>query len=227
MAPRSNPPWAPRENRLSRRPAFRPLRRVLIVCEDEKSSRLYFDQFPIDRKRIDIRTVGSGRNTDSLVEHAIDLKRDAIRRREPYNEVFSVFDRDSFPAQNFNRAIQLARNSGVRAIWVNEAFELWYLLHFDFINTTIPRGKYAEMLEQRLGIRYEKNDPSIYGRLQGIQSVAMRNATRLKKHWIEIRRGGCDPESCNPSTNINDLVDFLNQLVELGTIEDTGTNELP
>ncbi len=217
MPPGSEAPWSPRQDRPTRRAAFRPLRRVLIVCEDEKSSKFYFDAFPVDRSRIDIRTVGTGRNTDSLVEHAIELKRDASQRRDPYNEVFCVFDRDSFPAQNFNRAFQLARNSGIRSIWANEAFELWYLLHFDFINTPIPRGQYREMLERRLTVKYQKNDSTIYGQLLGFQSAAMKNASRLRKQWIEIRRGGCDPESCNPSTNVQDLVEFLNQLVELGT----------
>jgi hypothetical protein len=62
--------------------SFRPRRRVLIACEDEKSSRIYFESFPIDSRRIDIRTVGTGRNTDSLVEHAIALKREAGSRQD-------------------------------------------------------------------------------------------------------------------------------------------------
>ncbi len=155
------------------------------------------------------------------MEHAVELKRSAIRKREPYNEVFAVFDRDSFPAQNFNRAFQLARNAGVQPIWANEAFELWYLLHFDFINTAITRTKYADMLQQRLQMEYEKNDATIYDLLLVKQPVALRNAARLKKHWIEMRQGGCDPESCNPSTNINELIEFLNQLIELGATEET------
>jgi hypothetical protein len=220
MPPRNDAPWSPREGRPDRQAAFRPLRRVLIVCEDEKSSKLYFDQFPIDRRRIDIRTVGTGRNTDSLVEYAAELKRAAIRRRDPYNEVFSVFDRDSFPAQNFNRALQISRNENIRPIWANEAFELWYLLHFDFVNTAIPRAQYAEMFQRRVGLEYQKNDASIYQRLREHQPTAIRNAARLKKHWIETRQRGCDPERCNPSTNLQDLVEFLNQLVELGTADE-------
>jgi hypothetical protein len=216
MPPRNDAPWSPREGRPGRQTAFRPLRRVLVVCEDEKSSKLYLDNFPIDRRRIDIRTIGTGRNTDSLVEHAIELRQAAVRRHEPYNEVFSVFDRDSFPAHNFNRANQIARNANIRPIWANEAFELWYLLHFDFINTAISRAQYAEFLERRLGVKYEKNDTSIYARLRVHQATAIRNAARLKRHWVEMRRGGCDPECCNPSTNIQDLVEFLNQLAELG-----------
>lgn len=223
MPPRNESPWLPRQDQPTRRAAFRPLRRVLIVCEDEKSSKLYLDSFPVDRRRIEILTVGTGRNTDSLVEHAIGLKRNAAARQDPYNDVFCVFDRDSFPAQNFNRAFQLALNASIRAIWANEAFELWYLLHFDFINTAIPRAEYGERLERRLLIGYQKNDPTIYDRLRDFQSVATRNAVRLRKHWIEVRRRGCNPESCNPSTNIQDLVEFLNQLAELGETEDPET----
>jgi hypothetical protein len=209
----------PRQDRPARRDAYRPLRRVLIVCEDEKSSKYYFDSFPVDRRRIDIRTVGAGRNTDSLVEHAIALKREAGLRQELYNDIFCVFDRDSFPAHNFNRAFQLALNAGIRAIWANEAFELWYLLHFDFINSMIPRAQFCDLLDRKLATRYLKSDQKIYERLLENQPIAIRNAIRLRKLWIEMRRGGCDPESCNPSTNVQDLVEFLNQLMELGTTE--------
>jgi hypothetical protein len=163
--------------------------------------------------------VGTGRNTDSLIEHAIALKRDAVSRQEPYNDIFCVFDRDSFPAHNFNRAFQIALNSSIRPIWANEAFELWYLLHFDFVNSIVPRAQYSDLLDRRLATRYLKSDPSIYDQLVNNQPTAIRNAVRLRKLWIEMRRGGCDPECCNPSTNVQDLVEFLNQLIELGTTE--------
>ena len=47
--------------------ATRERRRVLIVCEDSKSSRYYFESFPVDKQRIEISVLGFGMNTDSLV----------------------------------------------------------------------------------------------------------------------------------------------------------------
>lgn len=80
-----------------------PLRRVLIVCEDEKSSRYYFESFPIDRQRAEVVAVGTGLSTDRLVEQAIDLVSRDSRKGTPYGHVWCVFDRDSFPESNYAR----------------------------------------------------------------------------------------------------------------------------
>ena len=45
----------------------RPLRRILILCEDTKSSRDYLAAFPHDRELVEIEFIGTGRNTDSLM----------------------------------------------------------------------------------------------------------------------------------------------------------------
>lgn len=121
-------------------------RRVLILCEDEKSSRLYFAGFQLDKSRVYVLSIGMGMNTDSLVQNAIEKKQEAAQRGAPFNEVWCVFDRDSFPAQNFNRAFLLADNHGIRIAWANEAFELWYLLHFNYHDTGISRSDYARRL---------------------------------------------------------------------------------
>jgi hypothetical protein len=188
---------------------------VLILCEDEKSAKFYFDGFPIDRERYAVQTVGTGRNTDSLVEEAIRRKGKAEKSGQPFNEIYCVFDRDDFPARNFNRAFELAASHGIHAIWANEAFELWYLLHYDLIVTAISRHDYPARLARKLGFRYRKNDRCIYRHLLARQEQAFIFSRRLAKHWVEMR-GRCVAEQCNPSTNIPDLVAFLNQLSELG-----------
>jgi RloB-like protein len=120
-------PWE--RGGIGRRRDARPRRRVLVVCEDEKSSKYYFQSFPVDHSRSEVVAVGTGMNTVSLVEHAVSLRDAAERRGAQYASVWCVFDRDSFPPQNYNRAFELARANQLRVAWANEAFELWYLLH--------------------------------------------------------------------------------------------------
>jgi len=215
--PRNNPPpWAPRKDEPRRRGAFRPLRRVLILCEDEKSSKFYFDAFPINRRFFVVQAVGTGYNTDSLIRDAIRRKNAAIKAGTPYSEVYCVFDRDSFPADNFNSAFALAGANGIKPIWTNEAFELWYLLHFDLIVTAMPRTAYEPRLSKKLDAPYLKNDKKIYSRVVNRQAKAIQHARRLDRHWIEMQ-GKCVPEHCNPSTNVHELVAFLNELIQLGS----------
>ena len=189
-------------------------RRVLIVCEDTKSSRLYFRAFNIDPERAEVLTVGTGINTDSLVEEATRRKARATAEHRPYNQVWCVLDRDDFPLTNYERGFELARNAGIHMAWANEAFELWYLLHFNYHDTGISRNDYKGKLKSFLPMPYDKADPGIYQKLLSHQPTAIRNARRLERRWIEM--GERFPHRRNPSTRVHKLVEFLNELIELG-----------
>lgn len=127
-----------RRNRLglqTRRVETRPLRwRCLIVCEGEKTEPHYFEAFPVNAK-VEIVVEGQGMNTVSLVDHAV------ARRDEDgsFDEVWCVFDRDSFPAEHFNLAIDRAAREALLVAYSNEAFELWYLLHFCYLDAAVSR----------------------------------------------------------------------------------------
>ena len=198
-----------------KRPGSQQRRKVLILCEDSKSSCFYIKAFPIDQERVDIITVGTGKNTDSLVEEAIERKTEASRTHQPFNEIWCVFDRDSFPSHNYIRAFQLAQTHRIRVAWANEAFELWYLLHFNYHDTAISRGVYASKLRPHFA--YDKADDEIYAKVHVRQENALRNARRLEKYWNDL--GERNPERQNPSTSVHKLVEFLNELASLGPAE--------
>jgi len=156
-------------------------------------------------------------NTDGLLEEAIRRKKVASENRQPYNEIWCVLDRDSFPLQNYARAFDLARSADIRVAWSNEAFELWYLLHFNYHDAGIGREHFKEKLDPHLPAPYEKADPQMYHKMLAHQETAIRNARRLEKHWREM--GERFPERQNPSTAVRKLVEFLNELRELGPIQ--------
>jgi hypothetical protein len=209
----ANKPWEQKPTG-RRQPETLERRQVLIVCEDEKSSCDYFKAFNIDSKRAHVETVGTGMNTDSLVEYAIQLK---TKASQPYNGIWCVFDRDDFKPANYDRAFQLARNNGIKVAWANEAFEMWYLLHYNYFDTGIRRHDYKDKLEDRIHQTYDKADTHMYELVKPHQETALRNARRLEKKWID--EGKRNPERENPSTSIHKLVDFLNELAELGSAD--------
>jgi hypothetical protein len=199
-----------------RRPsATQERRRVLIVCEDAKSARYYFESFEIDPKRAQVFPVGTGMNTDSLVEEAIKLKNKAVKACQPYNEIWCVFDRDNFPLSHYDRAFQLIRANGLKVAWANEAFEIWYLLHFNYHDTGISRDEYKTKLKPYLD--YSKADKTIYARMKLHQETALKNASQLERHWNEM--GEKFPARQNPSTSVHKLVEFLNELGDLGSAD--------
>ncbi len=156
-------------------------------------------------------------NTDSLVKEAVRLRDEAQQKGAPFSDVWCVFDRDSFPQAQLDRAFQLAKKNHFEVAWANEAFELWYLLHFQFLDTGISRAEFPSRLTKLMGVKYEKSDREIYSRLHKRQSDAIRNARNLLKAHRDRRE---TPErNFNPSTNVHELVEFLNELCELGSVE--------
>jgi hypothetical protein len=125
--------------------------------------------------------------------------------QDDYTDVWCVFDKDSFSSQNFNAAILMAKAKGMGAAYSNEAFEIWYLLHFNYHDTALSRDLYGQKLSQCLGARYEKNSKDMYQRLAGKQEDAIRNAARLLQSYLPHK-----PASDNPCTTVHLLVQELN-----------------
>lgn len=186
------------------------LQRFLIVCEGAKTEPNYFQGFRVPRLVVD--TVGTGHNTLSLVDEAIRLKgekeAEAQRRGGPlYDQAWCVFDRDSFGADDFNSAIRKAEAVGFHVAYTNQAFELWYLLHFDDHWAALHRDQYHAVLTGRLGHSYRKNSETMYRKLHGRQVVAVRRAESLLAEY------GTDhnPQQDNPCTTVHLLVKALRE----------------
>ena len=177
--------------------------RFLIVCEGEKTEPNYFNSFRVPKDVIQIEVKGVGENPSKLVESAKDLK-----KQEDYAQVWCVFDRDNWLPQDFNNAIQNAENQNFNVAYSNEAFELWYVLHFEFLNTGIPRTDYCQKLTNLMGKKYKKNSEQIYKELIDRQDIAIKNYKRLLQQY--------DPQTPvkdNPSTTVHLLVEELNKFI--------------
>lgn len=196
-------------------------KRFLIVCEGEATEPNYFYGLRncIDRSTLTLTIEPAGRVTLSLVKKALELKEEDGE----YDRVWCVFDRD-FKAeknnqQNFNEAIRLAFENDIRFAISNDAFELWYLLHYEYYTSETHRSDLTKMLSRknRLGEQYKKNCEDMYEKLKDRQSQAIKNAEKL---WNSYDEGisGTDtiPEligkhNRNPSTTVHCLVKELNQ----------------
>ncbi len=176
--------------------------RILIVCEGGKTEPQYFGGFGLTN----VWVIGTGYNTDSLVAKAVEIKKHAIRVGQKYDQIWCVLDRDSFPAQNFNNAFSLAEQNNINIAYSNEAFELWYMLHFNYYDAALSREDYCNRLNKLLGYKYEKRNPKMYDILIEKQDVAIRNAETLLSQYVSH-----NPEKDNPSTTIHLLVMELNK----------------
>ena len=176
-------------------------KRFLIVCEGAKTEPNYFKSFRVPKVVIDMQ--GLRENPSRLVESAKKLK-----SQDEFDQVWCVFDRDSWTEQDFNNAIKNANSQDFGVAYSNEAFELWYILHFEFLNAGIPRSDQLDKLTSRFGRKYEKNSETIYDELIDKQDIAIKNAIKLLNSYEP-----CNPVKDNPSTTVHLLVEELNKFI--------------
>ncbi|RLD58685.1 MAG: RloB domain-containing protein [Bacteroidetes bacterium] len=184
----------------------------LIVCEGEKTEPNYFKYFPKRNGKIvyDLKFDGGGISTLKVVEKAIEL-RDSSKQK--YDRVWAVFDRDSFKSNSFNSAILKAKANNIECAWSNQAFELWYLLHFHNRITSMHRDEYKKAIEKAINqkfktnpFRYKKNSLDMYSTLKkhGNQEQAIKWARKLSNSFV-----GEKYSDFNPSTQVYKLVEEL------------------
>ena len=177
-------------------------KRFLIFCEGTKTEPNYLKGFRNPGTVVIVK--GIGKDPMALVKD-IEGWLKQYKYEKSQDQVWCVFDRDDFPKQRFNSAIQKAKSKGWYVAYSNECFELWYILHFELLKTGIPRKDYAKKLSQYLGEKYEKNITWLYDELLSRQKIAIKNAETLLAEYEPL-----NPEQDNPSTTVHLLVQELN-----------------
>ena len=180
---------------------------ILIVCEGKKTEPNYLQGFRVSSASIKIE--GLGLNTNSLVEETIAIKKRAAKYGKKYDQIWCVFDRDANPHHNIQRAFALAKRENVKIAFSNEAFELWYLLHFRYRIVAINRHKCLQQVKALLGGVYKKNDENMYEKLLDRQEQAIANARHLMDQYNPY-----NPSNDNPSTTVYCLVEELNKFID-------------
>lgn len=181
--------------------------RFLIVCEGKKTEPNYFLKFPIPKNSV-VNVHGVGANTESLIRKAIELREQAKTIEDiEYDQVWCVLDRDSFSAKSFNAAFDIAKKNNIELAYSNEAFELWYVLHFQYLDTGISRKDYINLLTKLLNYKYEKKSETIYDEILPRQNQAIQRAKKLYAQYQPK-----NPDKDKPSTTVYILVEKLNAL---------------
>lgn len=158
-----------------------------------------------------VKAVGQAMNTTSLVAKAISIRDADLKKNRVYDQCWVVFDKDDFPSKDFNQAIQMAQNNGFRVAYSNQAFEYWFLMHFNLYRGALHRNKYADMLTKLTGMKYSKSEgfgALMYNRLVKLQHQAIKNATTVLK---EISHG--NPALEESSTTVHLLVEELDKFM--------------
>lgn len=151
-----------------------------------------------------IKVKGTGRNCQSLLNYARKVVQDEMPQA---SIVWLMYDKDDFPLDNFDNtqfsAEQRLDSRTFKAAWSNESLELWFVLHFQELNTNVGRDKYIEILEKSCS--YQKNDPNLYEVMKANTDIAIK---RAKKQYNSYSADIPPSQRC-PATKVFELVEEL------------------
>lgn len=202
-----------------------------IFCEGEKTEPLYFEGFehaiksnPMYKNAVHVEVHGLGAETLRVIyaaeKHVVDNKLENA-------EVWCVYDKDSFPAEDFNAVSVYAaalnqKQSKIRyhVAWSNQCIEYWFILHFDWYTADNDRKYYRAYLHKKFSDfgyrRYEKDNSELFDILTkyGDPKKAIQRAEQRLKEC----KGYTDANSV-PATKVHLLVTALAEYLPDGLKE--------
>lgn len=203
MSARYNPR---KDHSVRRRAGFRPVKKTfLIVCEGVNTEPEYFNAFRLTSATV--KAIGKGLGTMALVREAISAREQEKQKGKSFNFSWVVFDKDDY--QDFDEAIEFAGKNGFEVAYSNQAFELWFLLHFKKYSGKLHRREYPKLLEKYLGLPYSKQEgfaKMLFQKLRPFQSAAIANSEA-----IITEAQGIKPSLAESSTTVQNLVKKLNE----------------
>jgi len=204
-------------NRKSKPTAYRvesiPVNRtILIVCEGQTEA-FYFRSFPVYGVKVD--AVNLGQSKLKLVETT-----EMIQSEDQRDEVWCVFDMDVHRGaeefSDFDNAIVKAEGLGYHVAYSNDAFELWFFLHFEYTDAAHLRTFYYKALGEKFGLNYEKEGKRyafcqrLYSLLTEIDGSSQEKALDRARILFENKKE-LPYHQQNPVTKVFEQVEELNK----------------
>lgn len=187
-------------------------KRLLVVCEGEKTEFNYFDGFirkcKLRGQLVEVKVIDVRMNT---AKELIGFLRNL--REEPSDELWAVFDKDGYTKHP--DAFNMAKANNIRIAFSSISFEYWVLLHFEY--TTRPFERAEEIishLKNKDYIDYEKNDRTTYEKIKDKTTVAVTHAVRVRKYQHEANPNSKIYEM-NPYTNVDELLVSIKKIGEI------------
>lgn len=185
-----------------------PLRKRYLICTEGKTEAIYFSHYRSSTGPIVVPLDKSDHKV-SLVNKAVEERNTRIQNgefNEDIDETWVVLDRDAHPLNkldkfHFNQALERAESNNIVVAYSNDAFELWFLLHFIDLQSATHRNDLVKMLSKQVIGKYVK-PCDLYKEIIALRPTAIKRAKNLLKSKNP-------PESANPSTTVHQLVEKL------------------
>lgn len=195
---------------MARKSKSKPLKnKIKIFCNSLETEVNYFKSFKLEIEKAKISDIAIEvvPTQNKGGKDPISAVRFAIKNREDATSVWVVFDKDEY---SINEAIKEAEANDIEVAWSNECFELWFILHFNNVVTSMDRKqcltKIKTLFREKLKKEYEKNGLNYYECLKDKIKMAITFAKRQHQILQSERR---NPDNSNPCTTVYKLVEYL------------------
>lgn len=181
----------------------RPLNKssAIVIFTEGKSEKLYFEKLNQKYKaKIQVKISQETRQGLDLVEEAEKLlsnQRNKKFQAIKVEKVYIIFDKDDLKIEDLQKAKQKADKLAYTIGLSNESFELWFLLHFESVDSKLVRNQLKKRLTSNLQRTYHKTDDKMITDLVDRIEIALKHAEKFDKN-LNI--------SQNPYTNIGWII---------------------
>ena len=185
---------------------------ILIICEGKETEINYFKSFKERNSGVNIVPI-FGNCTDALnivrfakkqmKEYQLDLKKGDL--------IWCAFDVDDKKEHQIKDAISSANSDNIKIALSNPCIELWFLLHYKKIISSIDRKDVVYELKKFIK-HYDKNT-QVFDILKDKLDVAMKNAEHLNSLY-EKNKTELYSRGSNPSSQVFKLVYDINDTIK-------------
>ena len=191
-------------------------RKTILILTEGQTEKLYFESFPV--LTLTVKTINlEGESKLKLINSTQEIisNLDIV-----FDEVWCVFDMDiklgGDELSSYDNAIVKGKELGYNIAYSNDAFELWFYLHYNYTEEQNLRKFYYQKLSEAWGINYEKDGKkynfckSIYSKLIDDANASQSDAIHRSKMLYEKQKH-LPYNQQNPITKVYELVEFLNE----------------
>jgi hypothetical protein len=192
------------------------LNKTILIVGEGQTEKLYFESFPVlglTVEAVDLR----GQSKLKLIESTEEM---VANSSVTYDEIWCVFDMDIKYGEkefsDFDNAINQGQSKGYKIAYSNDAFEVWFYLHYQYTDQKNHRTFYYKALGEQWGLNYAKDGKtykyclSIYQKLEN-DSLASQEKAIERAEKLYQDQNHLPFHQQNPISMIFELVTYLNE----------------
>ncbi|MDO8291237.1 MAG: RloB family protein [Gallionella sp.] len=191
-----------------KKPSLKPQTRVLVICEDTKSSLQYLkDAAHHFRAYAEVDIVHCGKNDPLNIVH------EAMERQRFFDHVYCAIDRDSH--EGFDEALELAEgHAKISVIASYPCYEFWLLLHFQKTRKPymgVGKNSSGDLLVKDL-CKVAGMENYAKGSSENLFDRLIERLPKARQFAAQVMAQALNEGELNPSTRLHDLIECFERL---------------